>query len=125
MAPDQRETAWDAVHEALPARWLVGPALIADPLAGTWHVAAIGPHPGRGKVPQSVVGEGPDEVSALRDLDERLRGRLDTGGRLEELRARMRLAYHQGAEEWTRDNLGRGMTEGELAGVFARVPRRS
>lgn len=59
-----REAAWDAVHEALPARWTVGQASIGDPLTRRWSVTARGPHPGRGKVPQTVTGTGEDEAAA-------------------------------------------------------------
>ena len=78
---DVREEAWSAVHEALPARWHVGPVTY-DPGRHEWSVTAHGPHPGRGKAPQSVTGTGEDEVAALRDLDDRLRGvpRLTAGG---------------------------------------------
>ena len=33
---NDREAAWDAAHEALPARWRVGRPSIADPLRRTW-----------------------------------------------------------------------------------------
>jgi len=52
-----REHARDAVHEALPARWLVGPVisdpgvLRSDEQLGAFSVTARGPHPGRGKAP--------------------------------------------------------------------------
>ena len=42
-----REAAWDAVHEALPARWHLGPVTY-DPGGPHWSVTARGPHPGRG-----------------------------------------------------------------------------
>jgi hypothetical protein len=76
MTQPDREAAWDAVHEALPARWHVGPPGY-DPGTGRWRVAAVGPHPGRGRVPPSVTGSGEDEVAALRDLDDQLRGVID------------------------------------------------
>ena len=69
---DARETAWPAVHEALPARWHVGPVSF-DPGRHAWSVSAHGPLPGRGKAPEFVSGSGADEVAALRDLDDRLR----------------------------------------------------
>lgn len=116
---DAREAAWYAVHEALPARWHVGPVTY-DPGRHAYSVTARGPHPGRGKVPQAVTGTGEDEIAALHDLDDRLRGRQDSGGYLDALRQRVRLAYVQAAEEWTRDNVGRRMTEDELAGVMER-----
>jgi hypothetical protein len=125
------EAAWDAVHEALPARWRVGPmtfdpgVLRADGRLGAFRVTARGPHPGRGKAPQAVAGLGDDEMAALVDLDARLRGvaRPD-GTQLEYLRRRLRHAYLEGAEEWTRDHLRRQMTTRELAGVVRRYPGR-
>jgi hypothetical protein len=74
---DLREAAWEAVHEALPARWQVEPATY-DPGRSLWLVTARGPHPGRGKTPTTVTGAGADEMAALRDLDgpgSRLAGR--------------------------------------------------
>ena len=61
------EAAWDAVHEALPARWHVGPVTF-DPGHHAWTMTAHGPHPGRGKAPQTVAGTGDDETAALGDL---------------------------------------------------------
>jgi hypothetical protein len=67
---------------------------------GAFRVTARGPHPGRGKVPQIVTGTGADETAALRDLDATLRDTKPApGSYLEELRARLRLAYVEGAEE--------------------------
>lgn len=62
--------AWDAVRETLPARWRVGQPSISDPLRKTWSVTAVRPHPGRGTAPQTVTGTGPDEATALPDLDD-------------------------------------------------------
>jgi hypothetical protein len=111
------EAAWDAVHEALPARWLVGPVtydpgvLRSDGYLGAYHVTARGPHPGRGKAPVTVSGTGEDEAAALRDLDDRLRGvPKPDGGRMDELRRRLRLAYVDRAESWTRVNVRRAMS---------------
>jgi hypothetical protein len=39
---------------------------------------------------------------------------------MDELRRRLRLAYLDGAETWTRSNVGRTMTGDELAGVLGR-----
>jgi hypothetical protein len=63
------EDASLVVHDALPAKWHVGLASVCGPLRGTWIVSAIGPHPRRGKIPQTVTGTGEDEVAALVDLD--------------------------------------------------------
>lgn len=120
-----RHEAWGAVHEALPARWQLGPPSYS-PADHAWHVTARGPHPGRGKHPQTVTGTGEDEVAALRDLDDRLRGvpRPD-GGQMDALRGRLRFAYVDGAEEWTRENVGRPLTHDELVVVLASINRVS
>jgi hypothetical protein len=120
-----REAAWDAVHDAVPARWTVGPAAMADPVLGEWRVTARSRSRGRLAVPQTVTGTGPDEIAALRDLDSRLRGSPPgNGSRLDELRRRLRLAYVEGAEEWARGELGRGLTRDELGRVVARYVGR-
>jgi|SRR5450759_461237 hypothetical protein len=110
-----REEAWNAVHEALPARWAVGPptydpgVVRADGQLGAFSVTARGPHPGRGKHPQTVTGMGEDESGALRDLDGRLHGvPQPDGANMDRLRRRLRLPYPQGAEEWS--NPERGVT---------------
>lgn len=36
------------------------------------------------------------------------------------MRQRLRLAYVDGAEEWTRENVGRGLSEDELGRVIER-----
>jgi hypothetical protein len=46
------------------------------------------------------------------------------GSYLEDLRARLRLAYVEGAESWTREKVGRGLTRDELRRVTARYPGR-
>jgi hypothetical protein len=96
MTMDEREEAWGRLHEALPARWRVGlPSY--DPGRHAWSISAIGPHPGRGKIPICVRGNGEDELEAVRDLDGRLRGERNEGPRkLDELRARLRLVYVDG-----------------------------
>jgi len=118
------------VHEALPARWRVGPVTYdpgvvrPDGLMGAFSVTARGPHPGRGKAPQTVSGTGEDEIAALRELDARLRGvPHPDGGRLDEPRRRLRFAYLQGAELWTVANRGRQLTEADLGRVLQRYPR--
>jgi hypothetical protein len=76
---------------------------------------------GRGKIPRSVSGRGSSEAAALRDLDDRLRGvPKPDGTRLDQLRRRLRFAYVEGAEEWTRENVGRVMTGEELGRVMGR-----
>lgn len=122
---EDHEAAWNAVHEALPAHWRVGlPS--RHPSTGVWTVTAIDERAtGRGKVPQSVTGTGEDETAALLDLDDCLRGvPHPDGSRMNEIRARLRLAYVTGAEEWSRDNVGRGLTPAELGSVVERFRGR-
>jgi hypothetical protein len=121
---NEREEAWGRLHEALPARWTVGLASY-DPGEHRWSISAVGPHPGRGRLPVFVNGFGQDELEAVRDLDARLRGERAEGPRkLDELRARLRLAYVDGAEEWARAELGRPLARGELERVVERFPGR-
>jgi hypothetical protein len=66
-------------------------------------------------------GTGDSETAALRDLDDRLRGvPAPNGTEMEARERRFRLAYLEGAEEWSRETTGRGMTESELEGVVRR-----
>ena len=127
-----REAAWDAVHEALPARWCVGmpsydPGVVRPGgYRGAWSVTARGPHPGRGKVPQTVTGTGDDDIRALRDLDDGLRGVPEPDGpRMDELLRRLRLAYVEWAESWAIENLGRPLDRDELGRVIGRYRGRS
>ena len=69
---NDREAAWAAILARLPACWrCTGPSY--DPGRGRWEAVAIGPKLGgrRGAPPATVIGEGPDELAALRDLAER------------------------------------------------------
>ena len=70
-----------------------------------------------------MTGETP--AAALEDLSDRLRGvsRPD-GGRMEAMRARVRLAYVAGAEEWAAANLGRRLRRDELGRVIGRYTGR-
>jgi hypothetical protein len=70
---NDREQAWDAILGRLPPDWRVT-APGYDPGRGRWEAVAIGPKVGdrRGPAPGTVIGEGPDELAALRDLAERL-----------------------------------------------------
>lgn len=116
------EAAWAAVHEALPARWQVGPALYS-PGDRAWHVSAHGPHPGRGRTPQTVTGTGEVELAALRDLNDQLRGvPQPDGSRTEELNRRLRFAYLDGAEEYALQAHARGLTTDELERVLRQYP---
>jgi hypothetical protein len=69
-----REAAWAAVMDQLPAGCHVGPPSY-DPGRHRWEIVARSPKPpGRQSRPAYVVGEGPDEVAALEDLAARLDG---------------------------------------------------
>jgi hypothetical protein len=73
----------------------------------------------------TVSGTDEDEAAALRDLNDQLRGvPKPDGTRLEELRRRLRFAYVEGAEEWSRQHASRSLTEPELAGVLGRYEGR-
>jgi hypothetical protein len=66
---------------------------------------------------------GEDELAALGDLDDRLRGvPKPDGGRLDELRRRARLSHLQGAEETWQALEGRSMSADELGRVIDRAP---
>jgi hypothetical protein len=52
-------------------------------------------------IPVHVTGTGENEIAAVRDLAARLRGeRSEDPRKLEEVRARLRLTWYQGGEEW-------------------------
>ncbi len=69
--PVKRERAALDVLELLPYRWALGPTSY-DPGIGRWSYTARGPHPGRGKYPETVTGTGPDELAAMADSAARL-----------------------------------------------------
>ena len=74
-------------------------------------------------MPTHVSGLGQNELEAVRDLNARLRGEWSEGPRrLEEMRARLRLAYVAGAEEWAQRELERPLKPAELEGVIGRFP---
>jgi hypothetical protein len=82
-----------------------------------WSGADAGPTSGTAQSAGTIASV------AVGDLDARLRGEhADGPRRLDELRARFRLAYVTGAEEWTKDNLGRPLDTTELAAVLERFP---
>ena len=117
-----REESRAAVQDALPARWRVGPPTF-DPGRHLWSVTARSDTRGRRIPPVAVSGTGETEIEALRALDDWLRGvPKPDGGRIDELRRRVRLAYVAGAEEWTRRELGRGLRVDELERVIDRAP---
>ena len=103
--PAKRERAALDVLELLPDRWHVGPTSY-DPGIRRWTYTARGPHPGRGKAPETITGTGEDELAAMTDLairlDERRRAEklvdIDRGGRA---------AFVEGAEERSRTIEGR------------------
>lgn len=72
--PDEREEAWFAIHDALPAGWRIGRAQY-DPGRHAWVVAAHAPTNGRGRIPESLEGLGADEIAALWDLHHKLEAR--------------------------------------------------
>ena len=78
-------------------------------------------HFSRHRPPQTVTETGDSETAALRALDDRLRGvPQPNGSRMAERERRIRQAYLDGAEGWSREAAGRGLTEGELEGVVRR-----
>jgi hypothetical protein len=125
LAVISREAAWAAVHEVLPARWCVGrPSYSVE--RRSWSVTAINERTtGRGKLPQAVTGTGESEIAALCGLDRQFRGIAQPdGSQMDALRRRLRLAYVEGAEEWSQSELGRGMTGEELERVTGRFAAR-
>ena len=80
--PAKRERAALDVLRLLPEWWAVGPTSY-DPGTGRWIYTARGPHPGRGKAPDTVRGTGEDELAAMIDL----RIRLDERRRVEKQRS--------------------------------------
>lgn len=76
-------------------------------------------------MPATVTGTGDTETAALQSLTDRLRGAPQPdGGRMDELRRRLRLAYIEGAEDWASANLHRRLNRDEVARVIARYPGR-
>jgi hypothetical protein len=123
-----REAAWDSVHEALPAGWAVGPPTF-DPGVPGWSVTRRSVACSRLKPPATVTGTGADETAALRDLDDRLRGvPQPNGSRMTERERRIRLAYLEGAEAWSRQTSGRGLRTASGKASFGgsgRAPRHA
>jgi hypothetical protein len=116
-----RERAWNAVHDALPAGWHVGPTG-NDPGIARWQVAARSDVHGRGKIPEYVIGSAVDEVGALVDLALRL-GERRKAAHLATIDENGRRAFLEGAaEEWQRAN-GRPPTRDELRRMLARYSR--
>ena len=57
-----REAAWGAVHDALPAGWTVGPPSYDFGVRG-WSFTARSLAYSRNRPPQTVTGTGVDEIS--------------------------------------------------------------
>jgi hypothetical protein len=76
----KRERAALDVLALLPDRWALGPTSY-DPGTGRWRYTARGPHPGRGRYPETLTGTAEDELTAMMDL----RLRLDERHRAEKL----------------------------------------
>lgn len=121
-----REECWFAVHDALPAYWMVGPCSY-DPGRGIWSVTARSDVHGRGHFPVTVSGLGADELAALFDVHARLTGMprpAEDAAKRERLKRRLRLAFYQGAQEESRATTGRPLDDETLARVLARFPDR-
>lgn len=118
--PAKRERAALDVLTLLPDRWALGPTSY-DPGIGRWSYTARGPHPGRGKYPESITGTSEDELAAIVDL----RIRLDERRRdekLAEIDRRGRAAFLDGAEAQSQASEGRRLTADELGRVTKRYP---
>ena len=77
----------------------------------------------RRPVPEVVTGPGPDEVAALHDPDDHIRGILELDRtRPEELNRRLRQAYLTGSEEHSREHEERGLTAEERERVLRHYP---
>ena len=68
--PAKRERAALDVLALLPEWWALGPTSYDPGTGGTY--TARGPHPGRGKYPETIPGTGEDELAAMVDLAMRL-----------------------------------------------------
>ena len=122
-AIDVREAAWFAVHDALPAYWMVGP-ITFDPGRSQFVVTARAPNPGRGKIPVYVSGLGETEVAALVDLHGRLTGMprpTDDAARRAVLNRKLRQAFYKGVEDQAATD-GRALGDAALHGVLRRYP---
>ena len=118
--PAKRERAALDVLNRLPEWWAVGPTSY-DPGIGRWSYTARGPHPGRGKYPETITGTGEDELAAMIDLRIRLDER-QRDAKLAEIDRLGRAAYPEGAEERSQKVEGRPLTADELERVTKRYP---
>ena len=92
-----------------------------DPGTGRWSYTARGPHPGRGKYPETITGTGEDELAAMIDLRIRLDDR-QRDDKLADIDRRGRAAFLDGAEERSGAVEGRPLTADELERVTKRYP---
>ena len=85
-----------------------------------WSYTARGPHPGRGKHPETITGTGEDELAAMIDL----RIRLDERRRDEKLEEidRRDARLPRGSRGAVQDGEGRPLTADELERVTKRYP---
>ena len=121
MRADPRHRAWDDIHELLPVGWQVEPTSY-DPGSRRWTVVARAPNTGvRGRPPETVTGEGDDELTALTELVRQLRV-LVRPGQMADLERRARQAFLAGAAAQSRQSLDRGLTDEELERVARRYP---
>lgn len=121
VTTDPRSRAWDAIHDALPDGWAVGPAAY-DPGRRAWTVVAhSAPPAGRYRPPEYMEAQGEDQVAALTYLALALDERRGEERRVE-IGMRARLAYVQGAEGEALRSRGRGLTGEELERFAERYP---
>jgi hypothetical protein len=106
----------------LPDRWALGPTSY-DPGIGRWSYTARGPHPGRGKHPETITGTGEDELAAMIDLRIRLDER-QCPEKLADIDRRGRTASLEGAEGQSQRDYARPLTVEALDPVTRRCPER-
>ena len=117
--PAKRERAALDVLELLPEWWAVGQTSY-DPGTGRWTWTARGPHPGRGKHPETITGTGEDELAAMIDLPSastNAAGRQARGDR-----PPRPCAFLEGVEAQSRAAEGRPLTADELERITKRYP---
>ena len=118
---DPRHRAWDDIHDLLPAGWQVGP-VTHDPGLPGWTVTARSRKTGRGgKPPDTITGQGEDELAALTYLALKLR-ELDRADRMADMERRARLAYYRGAQDGSFEATGAPMTSEVQDRVIERYP---
>ncbi len=92
-----------------------------DPGVGRWSYTARGPHPGRGKYPETITGTGEDELAAMTDLRVRLDERRRSDKRAE-IDRRGRAVFLDGAEAQSQAAEGRSLTAEETKRITRRYP---